>query len=73
MLGSSVQSDIYYNMYIYLCSVYNVNVGFQFCYQLCHRTPIAICNRRIPYYAYHTCQSRSYVIETDRLETWSML
>jgi len=27
-------------------------------------TPIVTCNRRI--YAYHTCQSRSYIIETDR-------
>jgi len=26
---------------------------------LCQRTSIATCNRRIPYYAYHTCQSRS--------------
>jgi len=26
---------------------------------LCQRTPIATCNRRIPYYAYHTCQSGS--------------
>ena len=41
-------------------SVYNINVRFQFCYYLCQRTPIATCSRRIPYYAYHTCQSGSY-------------
>ena len=29
---------------------------------LCQRTPIATCNRCIPYYAYYTCQSGSYVI-----------
>ena len=40
---------------------------------LCQRTPIATCNRRIPYYAYFMCQSGSYVIETNRLETLSML
>jgi len=39
---------------------------------LYQRTPIATCNKYIPYYAYHICQSRSYVIETDRLETLSV-
>ena len=56
---------------IYLYSVYNVNVGFQFCYQLCQRTPIATSNSRIPYYAYYIYQSGSY--ETNQLETLSML
>jgi len=56
---------------IYLCSIYNVNVGFQFCYQLCQRTPIVISNRRIPYYAYYIYQSGSY--ETNQLETLSIL
>jgi len=28
-------------------------------YLLCQRTPTATCNRRIPYYAYYTYQSRS--------------
>jgi len=28
-------------------------------YLLCQRTPIATCNRRIPYYACCTCQSGS--------------
>jgi len=41
-------------------------------YLLCQRTPIATCNRCIPYYAYYTCQSGSYVIETDWLEVLSM-
>jgi len=50
-------------------SIYIVNVRFNFVIQLCQRTPIAKCNRRIPYYAYYTCQSGSYVIETDCLET----
>jgi len=26
---------------------------------LCQRTPIATCNKRIPYYVYYTSQSRS--------------
>jgi len=45
-------------------SVYNVNVRIQFC-NLCQRMPITMCNIRIPYYAYYTYQSGSYVIETD--------
>jgi len=39
---------------------------------LCQRTPIAMCNKHISYYAYYTCQSESYIIETDRLETLSV-
>jgi len=35
-------------------------------YLLCQRTTIATCSRRIPYYVYHTCQPRSYVIKTDK-------
>ena len=66
MLGSSVQSGAYYNMYVYLCSVCNINIRFQFCYQLYQRTPIVTCKRRISYYAYHTCQSESYVIKINR-------
>jgi len=60
----NVQSGIYYNMYIYLCSVCHINIIFQFCYQLCQRTLIATCNRRIPYYVYHICQSKSMLLKS---------
>ena len=33
---------------------------------LCQRAPIATCSKRIPNYAYYTCQSGSNVSETDR-------
>ena len=59
-------------MSISVIYIYNqvINVSHHtltvYCHLLCQRIPIATCSRRIPYYAYYTCQSISYVIEINR-------
>ena len=74
VLKFSVQSDHEYNQVsnIQRCIRQRQSVTVHY-YLLCQRTPIATCNRHIPYYTYHTCQLGSYVIEIDQLETLSVL
>ena len=53
-------------------SVYNINVRIQFSLLIMPVNTNSPYNRRIPYYAYYTCQSRSSVIKTYWLETLSV-
>jgi len=81
LLESSVQSIVQPSMHVsdvyhilYVSDVYNqLQYIMNSLLLLCQRIPTVTCSKCIPYYAYYTCQSRSYIIETVWSEILSIL